>query len=33
MIVVAEFTHLVDMLGRTRMPEAHGGVPLSDGLH
>ena len=34
MIVVAEFTHLIDMLGRrTRMPEAHGGVALSDGLH
>jgi TRAP-type C4-dicarboxylate transport system permease small subunit len=33
MIVVAEFTHLVDMLGRARMPETHGGVALSDGLH
>jgi len=33
MIVVAELTHLVDMLGRARLPEAHGGVALSDGLH
>jgi len=33
MIVVAEFTHLVDLLGPARAPEAHGGVALSDGLH
>jgi TRAP-type C4-dicarboxylate transport system permease small subunit len=33
LIVVAEFTHLVDMLGRARVPDTHGGVALSDGLH
>ena len=33
MIVVAEFTHLVDMLGKRRPREAQGGVALSDGLH
>jgi TRAP-type C4-dicarboxylate transport system permease small subunit len=33
LIVVAEFTHLIDMLGRPAAPAAHGGVALSDGLH
>lgn len=33
MIVVAELTHLVDLVIGTRPPDAAGGVALADGLH